>query len=206
MKIRAILRFKNENFRAVRIAAGFLTMKSLAEETRIPASLLSEYENFKRYPNDGTVKGKGSRRSWHIEILEKTLKTPIDDLFPSIYKQAVDQKRGKPIERIAEIRELPEWAYGPSNYLPSPEDEYETEIDIKNVINSAMEDLTEHERLILEDHFGLNGNEEYTLREMADKFKISPERIRQIEAKALRKLESFSKRGKLRSFLSDSQF
>jgi RNA polymerase primary sigma factor len=45
---------------------------------------------------------------------------------------------------------------------------------------------------------------EHTLEEVGDVFKVTRERIRQIEAKALRKLESFGRTGKLRSFLSDS--
>jgi RNA polymerase primary sigma factor len=43
---------------------------------------------------------------------------------------------------------------------------------------------------------------EHTLEEAGEAFKVTRERIRQIEAKALRKLESVCNNGKLRSFLS----
>jgi RNA polymerase primary sigma factor len=58
---------------------------------------------------------------------------------------------------------------------------------------------------VLKLRFGLMDGKEHTLEEVGDVFKVTRERIRQIEAKALRKLESFSKGGKLRSFLSEVQ-
>ena len=61
--------------------------------------------------------------------------------------------------------------------------------------------LTEREAEVIKFRLGLPGDKRYTLREIGDIFKLSPERIRQIEAKALRKLESFNKKGELRSIL-----
>ena len=49
--------------------------------------------------------------------------------------------------------------------------------------------------------FGLNDGNEYTLEEVGQKFGVTRERIRQIEAKALRKLRHPSRSEKLRSFL-----
>jgi len=60
--------------------------------------------------------------------------------------------------------------------------------------------LNKREIEVLKLRFGLENDKRHTLREIASVFKVTPERIRQIEAKALRKLESFSKGGRLRFF------
>lgn len=55
-------------------------------------------------------------------------------------------------------------------------------------LNATLETLTDREREILIDHHGLNGHEPLTLEEIGYKIHVSRERVRQIEAKALRKL------------------
>jgi RNA polymerase primary sigma factor len=84
---------------------------------------------------------------------------------------------------------------------PSPEDAV-IHRNLREQIEQALDSLTEREAEVLKLRFGLMDGKEHTLEEVGDVFKVTRERIRQIEAKALRKLESFSKGGKLRSFLS----
>ena len=72
--------------------------------------------------------------------------------------------------------------------------EWETEI---------MEGLTERESKVLRMRFGINMNTDHTLEEVGKQFDITRERIRQIEAKALRKLRHPSRAEMLRSFLGD---
>jgi RNA polymerase primary sigma factor len=85
---------------------------------------------------------------------------------------------------------------------PSPE-EAVIHRNLREQIEHALDSLTEREAEVLKLRFGLMDGKEHTLEEVGDVFKVTRERIRQIEAKALRKLESFSKGGKLRSFLSE---
>jgi RNA polymerase primary sigma factor len=85
---------------------------------------------------------------------------------------------------------------------PSPE-EAVIHRSLREQIEQALDSLTEREAEVLKLRFGLLDGKEHTLEEVGDIFKVTRERIRQIEAKALRKLESFSKGGKLRSFLSE---
>jgi RNA polymerase primary sigma factor len=85
---------------------------------------------------------------------------------------------------------------------PSPE-EAVIHRSLREQIEQALDSLTEREAEVLKLRFGLLSGKEHTLEEVGDIFKVTRERIRQIEAKALRKLESFSKGGKLRSFLSE---
>jgi RNA polymerase primary sigma factor len=87
---------------------------------------------------------------------------------------------------------------------PSPE-EAVIHRSLREQIEQALDSLTEREAEVLKLRFGLLDGKEHTLEEVGDIFKVTRERIRQIEAKALRKLESFSKGGKLRSFLSEVQ-
>jgi RNA polymerase primary sigma factor len=84
---------------------------------------------------------------------------------------------------------------------PSPEDSV-IHSNLREQIERALDSLTEREAEVLKLRFGLMDGKEHTLEEVGEVFKVTRERIRQIEAKALRKLESFSKSGKLRSFLA----
>ena len=72
---------------------------------------------------------------------------------------------------------------------------------LKEKIKDVLESLTERERQVLEQRFGLVDGYSRTLEEVGKQFKVTRERIRQIEAKALRKLKHPSRSRKLRSFL-----
>ena len=61
--------------------------------------------------------------------------------------------------------------------------------------------LAERERRVIELRFGLNGEQPRTLDEVGREFNVTRERIRQIEAKALRKLRHPSRARKLRDYL-----
>jgi len=74
-----------------------------------------------------------------------------------------------------------------------------TQINLKEQLESVLETLTEREAKVISLRFGLKDGNEHTLEEVGQKFQVTRERIRQIEAKALRKLKKKSKR--LISFL-----
>lgn len=61
--------------------------------------------------------------------------------------------------------------------------------DLQKQINKVLGNLTSKEETILRMRFGLNGYKQHTLEEVAKEFGVSRERIRQIEAKAIRKLK-----------------
>lgn len=71
----------------------------------------------------------------------------------------------------------------------------------KDELNKALELLPEREREVLKFRYGVGYDRSHTLEEVGRQFKVTRERIRQIEAKALRKLRSHSKSKALRVFL-----
>ena len=84
----------------------------------------------------------------------------------------------------------------------SPE-EYATNEILKEEIQSVLETLQEREQEVLELRFGLKDGTCHTLEEVGKKFNVTRERIRQIEAKALRKLRHPSRAKKLKDFMID---
>lgn len=86
-----------------------------------------------------------------------------------------------------------------SNAL-SPEENAIAEMRNKQIA-LAMKDLTEREQEVITLRFGLDGNQPHTLEEVGQMFHVTRERIRQIEAKALRKLGAPSRKRMLRDFL-----
>ena len=72
---------------------------------------------------------------------------------------------------------------------------------LKEQINEVLDTLTERERNVLRLRFGLDDGRGRTLEEVGKEFNVTRERIRQIEAKALRKLRHPSRSKKLRDYL-----
>ena len=72
---------------------------------------------------------------------------------------------------------------------------------LREELNMALESLTERERQVVELRFGLRDGRARTLEEVGKEFNVTRERIRQIEAKALRKLRHPSRSKRLKDFL-----
>jgi RNA polymerase primary sigma factor len=73
--------------------------------------------------------------------------------------------------------------------------------DLQRQINNALKTLTAREERVLRKRFGIGENTDHTLEEVGQDFAVTRERIRQIEAKALRKLRHPSRSKKLKSFV-----
>ena len=72
---------------------------------------------------------------------------------------------------------------------------------LRNVTKDILDSLTAREAKVLRMRFGIEMNTDHTLEEVGKQFDVTRERIRQIEAKALRKLRHPSRSEKLKSFL-----
>ena len=82
-----------------------------------------------------------------------------------------------------------------------PEDEV-IEVSLKDDINSVLTTLTEKEAEIIQYRFGLNGKSPLSLKEIGDRYHLTKERIRQIEKKALKRLQHPSRRQLLESYIA----
>ena len=86
--------------------------------------------------------------------------------------------------------------------VTSPIDQATNE-SLKETTHSVLAQLTPREAKVLRMRFGIDMNTDHTLEEVGKQFDVTRERIRQIEAKALRKLRHPSRSEQLRSFLMD---
>jgi RNA polymerase primary sigma factor len=77
-------------------------------------------------------------------------------------------------------------------------------LSLKEQTSSVLKTLTPREEKVIKMRFGLDDGSEHTLEEVGQSFAVTRERIRQIEAKALRKLRHPSRSRKLRAFLEGS--
>ena len=133
--------------------------------------------------------------------------------------QELSKKMGLSVDKIAEIRKISqdpvslETPIGEEDdshlgdFLAdertmSPEDFATYEI-LKDELREVLDTLTVREKEVLELRFGLFDGSSHTLEEVGKQFKVTRERIRQIEAKALRKLRHPSRAKKLKDFMGD---
>lgn len=123
----------------------------------------------------------------------------------------IDSSRVEEIRRIAQLPVSLETPIGEEEdsqlgdfiedrNLPSPEDAAAGNL-LHEQIEEMLDALSEREREVLRYRFGLEDGRSYTLEEVGRRFGVTRERIRQIEAKALRKLRHPSRSKKLRDFL-----
>ena len=76
-------------------------------------------------------------------------------------------------------------------------------VNLKEQTAQVLRSLTAREEKVIKMRFGLEDGSEHTLEEVGQSFAVTRERIRQIEAKALRKLRHPSRSDRLKSFLDN---
>ena len=74
-------------------------------------------------------------------------------------------------------------------------------VNLKEYTSQVLRTLTPREERVIKMRFGLEDGSEHTLEEVGQSFQVTRERIRQIEAKALRKLRHPSRSRKLKAFV-----
>ncbi len=137
--------------------------------------------------------------------------TPIDPVLNRKWRQAVSKIRDilriamdpmsleTPVGQNDDATELGDFL--PDESVLEPGDAASKEL-LREQIRDVLGFLTDREREVLEMRFGLNDGKDHTLEEVGKSFGVTRERIRQIEAKALRKLRHPSRSKSLRDYLS----
>ena len=122
---------------------------------------------------------------------------------PERYRKinAVLNEKGKKKDLLDRVETVPlEYMYNLVDDGPSPEDSAILS-ELKTATTKALATLTPREERVLRKRFGIGLPTDYTLEEIGEEFRVTTERIRQIEAKALRKLKHPSRGNKFKSFL-----
>jgi RNA polymerase primary sigma factor len=88
------------------------------------------------------------------------------------------------------------------NTAYTPPEDYVIEQNLKEDINEVLHTLSDKEREVVEYRFGLNGRRAMSLKEIGDRFKLTKERIRQIEKSALKRLSQPNRTEVLESYVA----
>ena len=114
---------------------------------------------------------------------------------------AVLNEKGKKKDLLDRVETVPlEYVYDLVDDGPSPEDNAILS-ELKTAITASLATLTPREERVLRKRFGIGLPTDYTLNEIGKGLTVTTERIRQIEAKALRKLKHPSRHRHLVNFL-----
>jgi RNA polymerase primary sigma factor len=171
-------------------------MRSLADKSRIiriPVHMVETINKLKRISRT-LVKEKGR---------EPTCKEISDKMGIPVSKvRKIIKFAQEPISLETPIGEEEDSRLGDfikDEDIPSPPDTV-IHINMIKQIEDVLKTIPEREAKVLKMRFGLGDGNEHTLEEIGDQFKVTRERIRQIEAKALRKLKHPNRSEKLESF------
>jgi RNA polymerase primary sigma factor len=147
------------------------------------------------------------------DMIKQSLKdeTPIDPILNRKWRQAVSKIRDimrismdpmsleTPVGNNEDSTELGDFIEDES--VEEPVNAASKEL-LREQIRNVLSFLSDREREVLEMRFGLNDGKDHTLEEVGREFGVTRERIRQIEAKALRKLRHPSRSKSLRDYLT----
>src|SRR5262245_12261526 len=157
-----------------------------------------------------------------IEIINKIVRTSrqmLNEIGREPTPEELAEKLGMPLERVRKVLKIAKEPLSLETPIGDEEDSHLGDfIEDKNAIlpidaaiqsnlrettTRVLASLTPREERVLRMRFGIGMNTDHTLEEVGQQFSVTRERIRQIEAKALRKLKHPSRSRKLRSFLDN---
>ena len=167
-----------------------------AKTIRVPVHMVETINKLKRIQRQLTI--ELSREPTEEELSAK-MDIPVEKII-EIIKIDVDPISLEKPTREDEDSCVADFIKDESNM--SPEDYTINEL-LKDEISSALSTLTDREAQVLKYRFGLDDGTCRTLEEVGNMFGITRERIKQIEAKALRKLRHPSLSKKLKDYLND---
>jgi RNA polymerase primary sigma factor len=157
-----------------------------------------------------------------IETINKLVRTSrqmLHEIGREPTPEELSEKLGLPLEKVRKVMKIAKEPISLETPIGDEEDSHLGDfIEDKNAIlpveaaiqsnlrettTRVLASLTPREERVLRMRFGIGMNTDHTLEEVGQQFSVTRERIRQIEAKALRKLKHPSRSRKLRSFLDN---
>jgi len=165
-----------------------------ARTIRIPVHMIETINRMNRIARR-LLQEKGKEPK--AEEIAQEMELPIDKVR-KIMKIALD-----PVSLETPIGEEENSSLGDfiSNKKAPPPSETVVHTSLKNEIDELLKNLTDREAKVLKMRFGLQGEKQHTLEEVGQHFRVTRERIRQIEAKALRRLKQSNKSKMVKEFL-----
>jgi len=157
-----------------------------------------------------------------IETINKLIRTSrylVQEIGREPSPQEIAQKMDLPLEKVRKVLKIAKEPISLETPIGEEEDSHLGDfIEDKKIANPAeavvarnlssttrkvLSTLTPREEKVLRMRFGIGAKSDHTLEEVGQDFSVTRERIRQIEAKALRKLRHPSRSNKLRSFIEN---
>ena len=174
--------------------------RSIADQARtirIPVHMIETINKMNRISRQVLQE---SGREPTQEELSAYMDMPIDKIrkVQKISKEPVSTET--PIGDDDDSSSVGDFIPDPSGILPI---ENATQHGLENAINEVLATLSPREAKVLRMRFGIKMNTDHTLEEVGKQFDVTRERIRQIEAKALRKLRHPNRSEKLYNFVED---
>ena len=153
-----------------------------------------------------------------INRLVKVQRTLVQELSREPSPEEVAERMGISVEKVQQIQRIAQEPISLEAPVGEEEDsslgdfisdphaldpyEYTAKMKLREELDSVLATLTEREERVLRLRFGLIDGRQRTLEEVGKEFNVTRERIRQIEAKALRKLKHPSRSRKLKDFMT----
>ncbi len=157
-----------------------------------------------------------------IETINKLVRTSrqmLHEIGREPQPEELAEKLGMPLEKVRKVLKIAKEPISLETPIGDEEDSHlgdfiedkaavipldaAIQANLREATTRVLSSLTPREERVLRMRFGIGMNTDHTLEEVGQQFNVTRERIRQIEAKALRKLKHPSRSRKLRSFLDD---
>ncbi|PKL15152.1 MAG: RNA polymerase subunit sigma [Spirochaetae bacterium HGW-Spirochaetae-6] len=175
-------------------------LKALSEKTRLirlPLNRANQLMQIERLRKESDF---GEKEDFTTEEISKKIKISKDSVqdilnaakdYVSLELPVIQNKRERVLAEL--IKDVS---------IPKPENSIVYD-SLREAISKVLNTLSEKEREVIKFRYGLDDYKALSLKQIGEKFNLTKERIRQIEKKAVRKLQSSSRQEVLRPFLSE---